>query len=151
MMEPCAWTLIIVMFISSCSCEKTVGIHFSCCTFYMCFILSSSISSIKSNYFFFKNCIIHCEEKDNGGQCYPKCFSGTTHIEVDVLLDISLLFLVPPQNKSLVEGIKEASNLLNNSLIVIFSIFGIFLVLLSLSMLVRNQRSSSDREYTCHE
>ena len=100
--------------------------------------------------FLLKNCIIHCEEKDNGGQCYPKCFSGTTHIEVDVL-DISVLFLVPPQNKSLVEGIKEASNLLNNSLIVIFSIFGIFLVLLSLSMLVRNQRSSSDREYTCHE
>ena len=38
--------------------------------------------------FLLKNCIIHCEEKDNGGQCYPKCFSGTTHIEVDVLLDI---------------------------------------------------------------
>ena len=67
------------------------------------------------------------------------------------LQSIIWFFLVPEQNRTVLEGIKEDSRRLNDVLIILFVIFFLLLIILAMAMKAKSLAEEKRDLHTCKE
>ena len=71
---------------------------------------------------------------------------------MEIFLQTIIYFsLVPEQNKTVLEGIKEDSGRLNDVLIILFVIFFLLLIILAMAMKAKSLAEEKRDLYTCKE